>query len=634
MAGNFLLAQQKIFQAIEIVFDGGFNIENQEHRDHLFTLAAIQKAQDQIIGGKDFISQRTRDFNKHFGISDNLAGKNIAGEIIAIPDAKKYLVQKFKLNNTIAKANVIIENQENVIKKAQDLIDLGFKDAVEPLVEIAQSTYKATPSLAVAGLTLGTAQMVLRAVGNQEAANQLRDNIGASTEAAAFFVLANGILENLSHSFILAAPAFATVAVYENIHPNLKRIYDYFILSSRQEQPLSESDQEFMDIETHGREQIEDVEGSFLASNKKENAINLLQKAKSFINEDEMWIGLQKHQLVYKDNSLENDLKIGIQNLIDAIEETPSHLNKLLQKDYNQTLRDSFEMLKAYADVCRDRNPGSGVDQFLDEFCDFFARDAILLSQPSQNAKMAAFSCKVHAGLVSFEERIKESLPHIPTGQQVLLAATVIGSLYSASAIYKSVTGEEEAYSEYVTNFPDHLFQWLQLEEMYQNMGGGAQITEVFKDFFAGFNLAENSTHLGIVVAPFFAYSQMGSKMFENAIHSPLNYLAYIADAASSYASSLGNWFGKKNTVVAPQIDLQSDDLENIDIKIEIEEIPTKNSAEIGTQTEEKSSEENATLYCGSAQDLFAQQKQLSTKPQSPLLGKFRSHIHGPNCKH
>jgi hypothetical protein len=617
MAGNFLVAQEKIFQAIEAVFGESFNIENDQHRDHLFTLAAIQKAQDQISGGKDFISQRTRDFNKHFRISDNLAGKKIAGEIIAMPDAKKYLVQKFSLNSTRAKAGVIMANQESAVKRAQDLVDLGFKNAVEPLVEIAQSAYKAAPSLAVAGLTLGTAQMILRAANDQESANQFRDNIGASTEAAAFFVLVNGVLENLSHSFILAAPAFATVAAYDKMHPSLKRVYDYFRPS------LAESDQEFIDIEAQEGEENLLLEGSFLDSKK---AISLLQQVKSLINEDAMWIGLRKHQLVYQDNNLESDLKSKIQDLIEAIKENPSRLNNLLREDFNQTLCDSFEMLKAYAEVYRDKNPASGIDRFLDEFCDFFARDAVLLSEPSKNAKMAAFSCKVNAGLVSFEDRIKESLPHMPTGQQVLLAATVIGALYSASAIYQSITGEEETYSEYVTNFPDHLFEWLQLDQMYQNMGGGAQITEAFKDFFAGFNLAENSTHLGIAVAPFAAYSMEGSKIFETTIHQPVNYLAYVADVANSYASSLGNWLSNKPSAVVPQTDLELEDLEN---EIDLEVGKTFAEAEVQTDPviEEKKSEESQNMmFCQLSQPKIA---------KNPTLGKFRrAHVHGPQCNH
>ena len=65
MAGNFLIAQEKIREAIETVFGESFDSANHEHRDHLITLAAIQKAQDQLSGDLGFVSQRTSEFNKH-----------------------------------------------------------------------------------------------------------------------------------------------------------------------------------------------------------------------------------------------------------------------------------------------------------------------------------------------------------------------------------------------------------------------------------------------------------------------------------------------------------------------------------------------------------------------------------------
>jgi hypothetical protein len=105
------------------------------------------------------VSHRTSDFNTHFKISDSLAGKNIDGETVSMPNAKKYLVQKFDLGSTRAKADVILRSQETALTKAGNLVDLGFKDAADLLVEAAGSLYKAAPSLAVAGLTLGTAQM-------------------------------------------------------------------------------------------------------------------------------------------------------------------------------------------------------------------------------------------------------------------------------------------------------------------------------------------------------------------------------------------------------------------------------------------------------------------------------------------
>jgi len=556
MAGNFLIAQKKISEAIDAVFGENFDVKNEQHRDQLFVLAALQKAQDQLSGGNDFVSQRTSEFNKHFKISDSLAGKNIGGAIVAMPDAKKYLVQKFNLGSTKAKAEVILASQEGALTKAGKLVDLGFKDAVDPLVEVAGSVYKAAPSLAVAGLSLGTAQMVLRSFGDQETANRLRDNIGASTEAAAFFVLVNGALENLSHSFILAAPAFATVATYDLAHSKLKPIYDYFFNSVGLENSLSNQDLPVQEIELENLENAAEEQFATTFEPKDfRKTIGLLKKAKSLLSEDEMWIGLRKRQLAHEDNDLERDLPNRLKFLIANLEKKPEQITKLSQANYSQTLRDSFEMLKAFAEVYESKNPASGVRQFVDEFCDHFSRDAILLTEASKNAKEAAFYCKSHNGLVSFEERIRESLPHMPTGQEVLLAATVIGALYSASAIYKSATGEKEAYSDYVTNFPDHLFEWLQLDQMYQNMGGGAEITESFKDFFAKFNLAENSTHLGIALAPFALYSQKGSKMFDDIAHASANYLAYAADLTKSHATAievvLSGWLGRKNVAAS-----------------------------------------------------------------------------------
>ena len=155
MAGNFLVAQEKISDAISTVFGDGFDSANSDHRDHLFVLAAVQKAQDQITGGKDFVSQRTKDFNKHFSISDDLLGKKIAGEIIAMPDAKKYLVRKFHLDSTRAKADVIIASREAVLTKAGKLVDLGFKDMADPLVEIAQSNLQGSTFIGCCWINFG-----------------------------------------------------------------------------------------------------------------------------------------------------------------------------------------------------------------------------------------------------------------------------------------------------------------------------------------------------------------------------------------------------------------------------------------------------------------------------------------------
>ncbi len=407
-----------------------------------------------------------------------------------------------------------------------------------------------------------------------------------------------------------------------------------------------------LDLETQ-QEAVDTVEEEieeeqFSGSFKQEDSaktLTLLKRTKSLINEDEMWLGLRKRQLAYQDNSLEDDLKNGLEALIHELRDNPTQINKLLQGDFKETLRDSFEMLKAYAEIYDDKNPASGVRQFLNQFCDHFARDAILLTEPSKNAKMAAFYCRVHGGLVSFEERVQESLPHMPTGQQVLLAATVVGALYSASAIYKSATGEEEVYSEYVTNFPDHLFQWLHLDQMYQNMGGGVALTESFKDFFAGFNLAENSTHLGIAVAPFAAYSQMGSKMFDGITHAPANYLAYAADLTSSYVKAtkavVGNWFGKSNSVaVAPEVDITraEEDVDSIDLELSPSFIHESSQTEWPEEEKKLDEKEEDTnqIFCGTSTQIFSQLQAVSSNPKKASGKKLERspHIHGKNCKH
>lgn len=573
MEGNFLIAQKAVSQAIDIVFGDDFDNTDPQHHDSLTIIAAIQKAQDQLSGRDNFVSKRTEDFNEHFNIVESLHGTQIAEEVLAMPDAKKFLVKKFDLSNTRAKANVILESRENALEKAGQIVDLVFKDAVDPLVEAAGSVYKATPSLGMIALGLGTAQLVLRACDYQESANHLRDNIGAATEAGSFFVLVNGVLENFSHSFILAAPAIASVAAYDK---GLKPIYDYCLQkrsSSTIDHHHDHNHDHHHDHHHHDIESNTINTGSF-EINEHDKTVQLLKKAESLINEDEMWIGLRKHQLAYQDNNLETVLKDGIHHLITELEDDPTQMNSLLQSGFQQTLRDSFEMLRTYAQIYEKKNPAHGVSKFIDEFCDHFARDALLLIEPSKDVKMAAFCCRLYEGLVTFEERIRESLPHMPTGQQVLMAASVIGGLYASSEIYQSITGQKEEYSDYVTNFPDHLFEWLQLDQMYDNLGGGAAMTEYFKDFFAKFNLAENSTHLGIAAAPFAVYSKMGSKMFDGMTHTPLNYLAYAADLTSSYISStketMAGWFG--NNYASPptrqnttEIEIIEEDLKSID---------------------------------------------------------------------
>jgi hypothetical protein len=390
---------------------------------------------------------------------------------------------------------------------------------------------------------------------------------------------------------------------------------------------------------------------------------DILKRAKSLIDENEMWLGLRKHQLAYPDNGLEKNLKSELGLLIAKLEKNETEISELSQGSSAQILRDSFEMIKAYAEVYEDKNPASGVKQFLHEFCDHFARDAILLNEPSKEAKSAAFYCRSYNGLVSLEERVKESLPHMPTGQQMLLAATVIGALYSASALYKASTGEEEVYSDYVTNFPDHLFEWLHLDQMYQNMGGGAELTESFKDFFAGFNLAENSTHLGIVVAPFAAYAQMGSRMFDGIKHAPANYLAYASDLTNSYVAAtkaaVAGWFSNDNSIAAaPEVGIaEVEDRRKIERTASLDKFPQSGEFIQSLSGEKKSDEEvdyhqilealaatrieEDTLYdLETGEAIPAQQAQRDARRASIGVAVPRTtvrrtpHVHGPSCNH
>ncbi len=629
LSGHSLFAQKLIRKAIEVVLSEDFNEQDPIHRDHLFTLSALHKAQDQISGGRNFVSSRSREFNEFFGVKETLHGKKFGEEIRLMSDAKNYLIEKFQLRSTKDKAKTILESHQSTYNKARQMLNLGWQDSVEPLVEIAGSARKAMPSLIVVGMILGTLQLFLRAAEDQKTANAVRDNIGASTEAMAFFVLVNGVLENLSHSFILAAPAFAGTLAFDKAKSGLEEIYKYCAQLTQGETQNIQVQEGDVDLEV-GEEQIE-ISGSFYDHKK---ALKILQELRPLFHENEMWRGLRKRQLAYQDNKAEERLKSEIDSLIGEIVKNPREINALFRRDYNQSLNDIFLMLRAYEQVYNKENSGSDLGKLTNEFCDFFARDGVLLSQPSKDVKNAALLLKIDAGLVSFEERIAESLPHMPTGEQVFLAAVVIGSLLLASAIYEKVTGQKEVYSDYVTNFPDHLFRWLQLEEMYKNMGGGAELTEGFKNFFAGFNLAENSTHLGIAAAPFFIYAQQGSKMFENLHHEPINYLHYAFDLVGEQANKISGLISHKNLTVPFSPDLSQKNENQIEFG---EIVKTENNVGVQTDFVDTKVEAKADpdqIYCGSAADLL---KQFSV-PNSvqPKSGQrvFSRHVHTSNCNH
>ncbi len=57
------------------------------------------------------------------------------------------------------------------------------------------------------------------------------------------------------------------------------------------------------------------------------------------------------------------------------------------------------------------------------------------------------------------------------------------------------------------------------------------------------------------MVAPFAAYAQMGSIMFDGIKHAPANYLAYAADLTNSYVAAtkaaVAGWFSNDNSIAA-----------------------------------------------------------------------------------
>lgn len=655
--GNFLIAQKKISQAIDVVFSDAFNPNNPTHRYNLFMLSALNKAQDQLSGGKDFISRKSHDFNLMFGIIDSIRGRTIHGETRAMPDGRDYLVNQFGLHRTWKKIERIRANGSNLLKQSRDIVNLTWKTCIDLFIGATKSGYKVCPSFFYTFCIVGAIGLVFRSIGDQKSADSLRNNMGASAELAAFFLVVNGVLENLSHSLILAAPAFIAVAVYDKTYVEFKKIYNFFshnAESAKNTLVARDSGNEFdrsidrdidLGIDLEAGLNTNMINGSFCRTDAEEVG-NILKRTQSFLNENEMWAGLRKWQAAYQDNPVESELKDAIQNLIDELHTSPASINALLQQDFNQALNDSHALLTAYADVYQKKNPGSSIHQLLHDFCDTFARDGILLAPPSNNAKIAAFYCRAHFGLIAFETRLQASLPHAPSGEQVVLAMAAIVMLFAGSAIYEKVTGHKEMYTTYATNFPDHIFDWLQLDTLYANLGGGAEIADIFKELFAGFNLFENSTHLGIAIAPLIAYLQMGSRMFEGLHHQPANFLAYLG---YSLINSVNEMVKTRNafpdhlppsspqSLSAPAVAM--DDVENNIV------IDQNTAEERGPELEEKGVEEEKLdqnfMFCGSGPEFFAQfQNQqngqnLAGKLASSKKKRFRPvHQHGKNCQH
>ena len=386
--------------------------------------------------------------------------------------------------------------------------------------------------------------MILRAGNNQHLADELRDNIGASTEYAAFFILANGILENLSHSVILAAPGYIATGAYDNIYRALRtqNAPENPLNSSHQEKPRLNRAIKFYDTETA----LYDTE------------ITALAKVQQYLEQDDLWKGLRKRQTAYQDNKIETQIKEDFADLIDKLRTQKSFGDYFIESK-SQSLADSLLLLKSYQEVYAKNGTNFQIKDDIDNFIEAFSLQGVFLKEPSESAVGAAFCLKAHHQMVNFDERISTALPHMPSGRQVLLASALIATIYSAKEIYQAVTGQEETATDYVTNFPDHLFSWLQLGQMYENLGGDATISDSFRDFFAKFNFVENSTHLGIVLAPVFAYQQIGSKMFEDHWHQFQNLKSYLGNSADHYYQKLVSVFDKSRS--------QSETLVDVDLE-------------------------------------------------------------------
>lgn len=163
------------------------------------------------------------------------------------------------------------------------------------------------------------------------------------------------------------------MAAYDLAYSNLRPIYDYFRSeadngTSQRELP-NLSDVEIQLEYEYVENKIEHQFSGSFAKKDFDKTLNILQRAKSLIDEDGMWIGLRKHQLAYPDNELESNLKSKLKSLITELEkEDSTQINKLSQGDSRQTLRDSFEMIKAYSEVYEDKTQLAELSNFYMSF--------------------------------------------------------------------------------------------------------------------------------------------------------------------------------------------------------------------------------------------------------------------------
>jgi len=554
-------AREKISESISGIFESDFVAQRQSAKTALLDVYAMNLMLDQACG-ENYISKRTKNFCEKFAIKGVMSGVEVAGETFGNFDPRKHLRKRFDLiENSQQRREAIWNLQESVFEKSLKIVDVGFQDFIaEPVSGVAKIAYRHAPSLSTIALTLGTAQMILRAAGNQNSADNLRDNVGAATEMAAFFILANGILENLSHSLILAAPAYVATGVYDRFYRAIKG-------EQVPQNPVMQTHQEDMQFNPMGVSRTYNEE------------ISALQKMQEYLSQDPLWEGLRKRQLAHQDNQIELQLKQSCSELILKLQSQKAFGDYCITKEYAQSLSDMSLLLNSYQKIYAKNGEGFSIKSDLENFVEVFSMYGVFLKEPSKEAVAAEFCLRAHHQMVNFDERISASLPHMPSGRQVLLAAVVIATIYSAKEIYSAITGEEETATDYVTNFPDHLFSWLQLGQMYENLGGDATISDFFRDSFASFNLAENSTHLGIAVAPFFAYQQFGSKIFDDVTHQAVNFTTYLQNSADHYFQKISATFHKSDTKVYG--DLGTNDAEiHVDLELGNLELPEQEEVE------------------------------------------------------
>ena len=566
-------ARKEIVESISGIFESDFALQRSASKLPLLDVYAMNLMLDQSHRDAGYISKRTKNFCEKFAIKGTLSGVEIAGEIFSDFDPRKHLRKRFNLDENFQQRREAIWNlQESVFERSLKIADIGFRDFIaEPASRAAQIAYRNTPSLPTIALTLGTAQMIMRAADYQNSADNLRDNIGATTEMAAFFILANGILENLSHSLILAAPAYVATGFYDSLYRAIR----------------GEQTRQNLPTQTHH----EDPQFNPIGVSRTYNdEITALQKMQEYLQQDQLWEGLRKRQLAYQDNQIELQLKQSCADLISKLQSQKPFGDYYITKEYVQSLADMSLLLNSYREVYDKNGEDFSIKSDLENFAEVFSLYGVLLKEPSKDAVAAEFCLRAHHQMVNFDERISASLPHMPSGRQVLLAASVIAAIYSAKEIYSAITGEEETATDYVTNFPDHLFSWLQLGQMYENLGGDSTLSESFRDFFSSFNFVENSTHLGIAVAPFFAYQQFGSKIFDDVMHQAGNFKAYLQHSADHYFQQLSSIFDKSRSKVYDNLEANEEsdqrDLERGIELVDQEELEKKNALVLGSQTD------------------------------------------------